>query len=114
MSFKTHQVVCTQCKGQRVIQIHDTPVGKRIDWLEDKQEEAFTIISGRERLDGQWGWECICGHKTIDTPQELRVIADKASPKPQEITEIMKNIERAQIKDTPEGLIVDGFILKTL
>lgn len=114
MSFKTHQVICQKCKGQRVIQLHDTPVGKRIDWLEDKQDEPYTIISGRERYEGEFGWECVCGNKSIDTDQELRVIGNKASPKPQEINEIMENLEAAAIEETQDGRLVDGFILKTL
>lgn len=114
MSFKTHQVICQKCKGQRVIQLHDTDRGKMIDWLEDKQEEPYTIISGRQRYDGEFGWECVCGNKSIDTAQELRVIGNKASPQPQEINEIMENLEAAETEDTPDGRLVDGFILKTL
>lgn len=92
-STKQYTVECLKCNGTRRIQIHDTPVGGRIDWLEDKQDAPFTIISGRQRLDNQWGFECICGNKDLMTKQETVTFANPASPKPQEINQIVKNLK---------------------
>ena len=92
-SYETYQVVCKACGGQRKIKIYQTPVGERIDWLEDKQEEPFTIISGRKRLDGEWGWQCICGNNDINTAQEIRMMANPASPTPQEVSQIVDSLK---------------------
>lgn len=93
-----YTVICKKCNGSRLVEIHDTPVGKRVDWLEDKQPKEFTIISCRTRFDNQLGWQCICGNNDLHTKQEQRVIANQASPTPQEINEIMKNIKPDKTK----------------
>lgn len=92
-TYETYQIICGACGGQRKIKIFTTMVGDRIDWLEDKQEEPFTIISGRKRLDNHWGWQCICGNNDINTNQELRIMTNPAAPTPQEIGEIVDNLK---------------------
>ena len=87
-----YKIICKKCKGSRIVDIHDTEVGKRVDWLDDKQPEQFTIISMRTRFDGQLGWQCICGNNDMHTKQELTTIANQANPTPQEINTIMKNL----------------------
>ena len=109
---KRYQVECKKCSGKRTIDIHRTTLGETIDWLEDKQTEPFTIISGRKRLDDYWGWECICGNNSILTAQERRTISNPASPKPQEINEVIKNLERPDAIINGGEIIVNNFILR--
>lgn len=90
--MKRLKVICKSCEGSRIIEIHKTSLGERIDWLEDNQEGPFTIISGRERLDGQFGFQCVCGNNDLLTTQEKKAFSNPASPKPQEINEVVKNL----------------------
>lgn len=77
-------------------------MGERIDWLEDKQPEAFTIISGRKRLDNQWGFECVCGENDLMTSQEVEHFTNPAAPTPQEINDVVKKL----IVDKPKFKMV--------
>lgn len=66
-------------------------MGDMIDWMENKQSE-YTIISGRKRLDDQFGWQCYCGNNDLMTRQESKTFSNPASPKPQEISDIVNNL----------------------
>lgn len=88
-----YRVVCNKCKGSRKIKIVKTAIGNRIDWLEDKQDASFTIVSGRHRLDGEFGWQCVCGNNDLMTRQERESFENPASPKPQEIESVIKNLK---------------------
>lgn len=80
-----YKVTCRNCKQFDVIQIdHDTI----IVWGKNTY-----IISGRKRLDMQWGFQCICGNNDIMTKQELRTVTDKTNPDPAEINQILKNLK---------------------
>lgn len=68
-------------------------MGKRIDWLENAENANHPIVSGRERLDGNWGFQCKCGNNDLMTIQEARTFSNPASPKPQEINEIVKKLQ---------------------
>lgn len=109
---KYYQVICQECNGQRKITITDTPIGKRIDWLEEKQTEPFTIISARERLDKYMGWQCTCGNNSLLTQQEKDIIADKSNPQAQEINQITQNLQDVNIVITGKDVIIDKFILR--
>lgn len=91
--MKRYKIICHQCQAERVIEIHNTPMGQRIDWLESDETAYAPICSARLRFDGQWGFQCICGNNNLWTTQESRVVANKLSPTPQEINEIVKNLE---------------------
>lgn len=91
--MKRYKVSCKNCDGQRLIEIHPTQLGERVDWLEGKQSEPFTIVSARKRLDDQWGFQCICGENDLMTAQERESFKNTAAPKPQEITDIVKNLK---------------------
>lgn len=92
-----YRVTCKKCKGASTVGIDSKyPVehqylGKMpgLLWM-----QVGAVISGRFRLDGGLGWQCICGNNTILTKQEKRHIANPAEPQPQEIAEIVKNIEK--------------------
>ncbi len=91
--MKRYVVSCKRCKGERLVEIHPTPMGRRIDWLENKQPGPFTIISARERLDGQWGFQCVCGENDLLTEQEAKNFSNPAAPTPQEISTIVKSLK---------------------
>lgn len=71
----------------------DTMLGKRIDWLEAPETQNHPIISGRLRLDGQWGFQCSCGNNDLMTKQEIRSFSNPVAPKPQEINQIVKSLK---------------------
>lgn len=56
------------------------------------------IISGRYRLDMQWGWQCVCGNNDITTEQEEREISNLSAPDPVDISKVLKNL----IPDKPK------------
>lgn len=65
---------------------------------------ADRIISGRYRLDEQWGWQCICGNNDIMTKQEIDEISNPQSPDPKEIFQIIKDL-----KPQPSQFIMQKF-----
>lgn len=65
-------------------------MGDRIDWLENDPNEK--IVSGRQRLDGQFGWECLCGNNSIMSTQERETFTNKVNPDPQEIKQVVDNL----------------------
>lgn len=85
-----YKITCKNCKQSDVLEIvEDT----NILW----QNNTY-IISGRRRLDMQWGWQCFCGNNDILTDQEERMITDKENPDPLEINEVIKNLEPQETK----------------
>lgn len=96
--MESYKIICLKCKAERQIKIMETAMGKRIDWLETPETAHHPILSGRERLDGQWGFQCSCGNNDLMTVQERRTISNPISPKPQEINDIIKNL----IPDKPK------------
>lgn len=91
--MQTYKVSCLKCGGERTIQIHKTVAGDRIDWLENQAPMPPTIVSGRERLDGEWGFQCVCGNNSLLTKQEAATFSNPAAPHAQEIEEIVKNLK---------------------
>lgn len=81
-----YKITCSKCKKSDDIIIVDD---RLIDW---QHSTSINIISGRKRLDGQWGWQCVCGNNDLMTKQELRQITNKQNPDPQEIAHIVKNL----------------------
>lgn len=98
-----YNVICQKCQGSSQIEINH----EAIRWLDVK-----FIISGRKRLDGNWGWQCLCGNNSIMTKQEKRNIANPAQPTAQELDSILKNIEVARVVDIANGLLVNNFIMQ--
>lgn len=79
-----YKITCTKCKESRVVGF----TGNRIDWLDNKIDEK--IISGRKRLDGEWGWECLCGNRDILTKQEQSYLINSNGETLSDITEKLK------------------------
>lgn len=88
-----HKVICLKCKAERKIKLTESLSGKVIDWLESPETQFHPIVSGRERLDGQMGFQCSCGNNDLMTKQEKRVIKNPVSPKSKEIEEVVKNLQ---------------------
>lgn len=96
---KTYEVICDKCKGTSVVGIRESSQGKLVNWL-----KIGKVISARERLDMQMGWQCYCGNNTLMTKQERKQIKNHAQPEPSEIQSIVKNLK-------PEP---SGFALKVI
>lgn len=90
MQPKTYRVTCKKCKNSEEL-IIDT--SNTIYWKPVKH-----IISGRFRLDMNWGWQCICGNDDLITQQEKREIRNLQSPNPSDITKVLK----ALVPDKPK------------
>lgn len=71
-----------------------------IDWQKSTSEH---IISGRRRLDGQWGWQCSCNANDLLTEQEQNQISNKQNPDPKEIADIVKDLKPDKPKFVMQG-----------
>lgn len=82
-----YQITCKKCKQEAVVEIDDR---KHLitQWV-----KYVPIISGRFRLDMQWGWECLCGNDTRLSKQEAREIKNYVNPDPKDIATVTKNLE---------------------
>lgn len=100
-----YKIICQKCKGNSQVNI----IQDIIEWIDVKQ-----VISGRKRLDGNWGWQCLCGNNSILTSQEKRNISNPAQPTALEVKKIIKNIKAEQVVDTKQGLLVNNFIMQEL
>jgi len=87
MQEKQYEVACNRCGGTTEVTLVTTKMGKLIKW-----DRIGKIISGRERLDNQLGWQCVCGNNNLMTEQELKQIDNWAQPTPQELSRIIKNL----------------------
>ena len=90
MTTTTYKVVCKNCKESEDIVIDDQ---NNIYWKPVKY-----IISGRYRLDMNWGWQCLCGNNDLVTDQEEREIGNLSAPDPIDISKVLKSI----IPDKPK------------
>lgn len=97
---KTYEVICDKCKGASLVGIRETSRGKIVNWL-----KIGKVISARERLDMQMGWQCYCGNNTLLTKQETKEIKNHAQPEVSEIKSIVANL-RPELKT--------GFKLKAI
>lgn len=89
---KSYTITCKKCKAERKIRLFRTASGEIIDWLDNNPNpQVVKIISGRKRLDGLYGWECICGNNDILTDQEKRHL-NPQTPDPKGIEQVTKNI----------------------
>lgn len=96
MKTTTYKVACKNCRKSEAIVIDDQ---NNIYWKPVKY-----IISGRYRLDMNWGWQCMCGNNDLVTEQEKREISNLAAPDPLDISKVLKSI----IPDQPK------FIMETI
>lgn len=90
-TIKTYEVTCDNCDSKRVVRLAQSALGTRIDWMEDGEPQ--NIVSFRERIDGQFGWQCKCGNNDLMTAQEKAEIEDQTAPKPKEVKQILDNLK---------------------
>lgn len=84
MRTKTYRVTCSKCHESDNVVIDD---GNNIYWKPVKY-----IISGRFRLDSQWGWQCqACGNNDLLTKQEEAEIDNLQDPDPYQVAKVAKN-----------------------
>lgn len=81
-----YRVKCKNCKRTEDIAIDEQ---RNIHWGDVKN-----IISGRYRLDMQWGWECGgCGNNDLVSDQEKAEIKNLQAPDPNDISKVLKAIK---------------------
>lgn len=83
--METYKVTCRKCHGNDKVAIEDN---RDIYWGTPK-----SIISGRKRLDNNWGWQCMCGNEDLMTDQEKKQIRNHRSPDPEDIKTVLKNLK---------------------
>lgn len=94
MESKRYLITCKECGAKRQIGLVPGHADEIIDWLDNNPDaQATRIISGRKRLDGQWGWQCICGNDDLLTKQEKQGIKNASAPKPKELADIMNDLK---------------------
>lgn len=81
--MEKYKITCKNCEHSDVVCI--TSEGQVI-WGKNTY-----IVSARKRLDGNWGWQCMCGNYSLMTAQE-DTITNKQTPDPQEIEDIIKSL----------------------
>lgn len=97
--MKRYKVICGSCRSVRQVGIIKGAMGEIIDWLDNLPDpQVVKIISGRKRMDNNFGWECVCGNNDLLTQQEIASIKNKSAPKPQELNQIMKNLKPQEPK----------------
>lgn len=109
MSTHRYKIVCQKCFGQSIINIQESNLNKYIIW-----DEVDQVISGRPRLDGYFGWQCLCGNNSLLSKQENRVIKDKQNPSPKDINQVIRNLAVPNAVEGNNSVTVDGFELVKL
>lgn len=84
---KDYKVICEKCEGDSIVGIRDTSQGRLVNW-----KKIGTVISARERLDAQMGWQCYCSNNSLMTRQEIRGIKNYARPEPKELADIINDL----------------------
>lgn len=79
-----HKVICTNCGKSDDIGLDSS---NTVYW----GKNTF-IISARQRTDGQWGFQCLCGQNNLVSEQEETSISDMSNPSVQELEIIMNNL----------------------
>lgn len=90
MNTTMYRVTCKNCNKFETVPIDNE---NNIHWPIVKY-----IISGRYRLDMNWGWQCLCGNNDLETTQERKEIKNLSAPDPSDITRVLKSI----IPDKPK------------
>lgn len=98
-------VTCKECNAKRKIAIIKSDGRELIDWLDNNPNpQAVKIVSGRKRLDGNWGWSCICKNDDIMTDQEKNIIENYQEPSPQNIVDVINNLKTQKPKFNMEKI----------
>lgn len=80
-----YTVTCGNCKESSKVGIVN---GVSILW-----NNEGNVVSGRKRLDGNWGFQCIsCGNDDLLTEQEKKDIKNLQQPDPKDIDQVIQNL----------------------
>lgn len=79
-----YKITCLDCESTQVVDIDEN---RTINW-----GHADRIISGRYRLDNQFGFQCLCGNNDLMSKQEKRMIHDHQHPDPKDIKRVLDNL----------------------
>lgn len=91
-----YKIICKNCQSDQVIDIDGS---RQINW-----GNADRIISGRYRLDNQWGFQCFCGNNDLMTKQEKKMITNHLQPDPKEVEMVMRNARPQKMQFAMEKL----------
>lgn len=71
------------------------------------------IMSARQRFDGEWGFECVCGNDSRIAEQEKGIITSSI-PTKEDMNKIFNNIKKKPTKvvESATGKVIDGFVIK--
>lgn len=78
------KITCSECGNSDHVAITEH---NQIIW-----GKSTFIISGRHRLDGNWGWQCLCGNNSLLTVQERTTIKNLQFPDPLDIEAVVTNL----------------------
>lgn len=106
MAKVNYKVTCEACGGSSLVELIENALNKFIAY-----QKTGEVISARPRLDGYWGFQCICGNNSLLSEQENRLIKDKVNPSPKDIQAVMKSLEQPSVIDEGNTIIVDNFRL---
>lgn len=105
MHSKKYRVICGLCRASRQVGIIESNGSVLIDWQDNNPNpQEAKIISGRKRLDGNWGWQCVCGNDQLLTKQENETVTDKTNPDPAEIDKVVKNLVPEKVNFVMEAI----------
>lgn len=94
-----YKVTCHKCKSSRDISIINNNGREIIDWLDnDPDPQRAVILSARKRLDGNWGFSCVCGNDDIMTDQEKNQLTNHQNPDPMEVGNLVKRLKEQKPK----------------
>lgn len=93
MESNKFKITCVECGANRMVGIIKHQGRYIIDWFDNHPDpDLVKILSGRRRMDDNWGWQCICGNDDILTNQEKEHITNKQNPDPMEIAALAKSL----------------------
>lgn len=109
--MKQLEIQCQECLGTSIIRVQNKPLappyGVQIEWY-----KIGTVISGRQRLDGELGFQCKCGNNSMMTAQEKQEIKNWQAPKPEELSNIIAKLRKPSKVETNKGVLVDKFLIR--
>lgn len=89
-----YRIKCDNCQAERVVGVIKSFSGDIIDWLDNHPDpQEVRIISGRPRLDGNFGWQCVCGNDDLLCEQEKKHIENLQTPSRDDLVKLREIIK---------------------
>jgi hypothetical protein len=106
------QVTCQKCKNLIAYIKHDDSVEPVID-----KNGVMWLLASRPRLDGLWGFQCLCGNdsRLCQAEKGNKGIENNALTT-QDVQEVLGKLEKKQTKVVKIGNanLIDNFILEDI